>query len=162
MINAFRILVCLLSVVLLAALGAIGQNLVDLTAASLQASDVQLPVVVQSFLNHFSGAFPYTLGPVMILLLALAFFSYLLESIARLFWYLFVSIWLLVALYLSAFSLMLLFPFHILMSRTGHNPIRTFFWFGDLLLVSAVIVALILVFRRRRRSPAPDPPSTHS
>lgn len=151
MIRVMRYVVCGLSLVLL---GALGEGLINVQHFWMSGKVVDFPVMVKSVLAYYplnAGVFALTLSPFMILIFALAVFSSVSEALGRLFWHLFVALWLLVGLYFTAFVLVLIMPFYVGMTEMGRMPLRTLIWWVDGVLIATMGGALLIIATRRFR-----------
>ena len=154
-----RWLVCLLSLVLLGLVGRVGDEAFNLpyhVYGDLRHTDAELPywtdlVVHSYYINH--GDFELSLTPAMILLLGLAVACHIYAGVARNFWYLFVTVWLLVGIYVCLYALALLLPFHLLLSVIGPSPVDTMVPIVDGVLTVVLVITMVpgLVKRLRVR-----------
>jgi hypothetical protein len=152
-----RWVVCLLSLALLNLIGRIGDeafNLPYYVYGDLRHMDAELPywtdlVVHSYYINH--GDFELSLTPAMILLLGLAVGCHVYAGVARNFWYLFVTVWLLVGIYVCMYALALLLPFHLLLSVVGPSPVDTIVPIINGVLTVALVIVMALGIRSRLR-----------
>lgn len=152
-----RWLICLLSVALLSLIGRVGDeafNLPYYVYGDPRHTDAELPywtdlVVHSYYINH--GDFELSLTPAMILLLGLAVACHIYPVVARNFWYLFVTVCLLVGIYVCLYALALLLPFHLLLSVIGPSPVDTIVPIVDGVLIVALVIVMALGLRSRLR-----------
>jgi len=161
-----RWLVCLLSVALLALIGRVGDEAFNFpyrAYGGLRNTDMELPywtdLVVRSYYIN-SGDFERTLSPAMILLLGLAVGCSVYAGVARNFWYLFVTVWLLVGIYVCVYVLALLAPFHLLLSVAGPSPVSKIVPIINGVLVVTLVIAIALGLPSRLRARRAHGPAT--
>jgi hypothetical protein len=160
--TAGRWLVCLLSIILLMVLGAIGEEILNLPPVrnikhqeSRQEIELNPPssFVFENYgLNN--GDFGSPLTPFMLVFFGLAAFGRSATKGQGLFWYLFASIWLLVLIYCGMFALALMMPYHILLIEIPASPVGSVVAIIDYIILATIAALLVQRFIRwffRRR-----------
>ena len=167
MVTALRVLICVLSIILLCLLGVIGECLLNIPytkmfPGGLQALVESGPPCTRFVFSMFplnGGVVVLSVTPFTILLFGLALLCIVSDAVARLFWYLFVAIWLLAGIYLSICAIGLLGAYVILL-RT--MPFVTALSIAvqviDVVLILALVVVVILAIRKNFKERQPNPP----
>ena len=133
-----RVAACLLSIILLAVIGGVGESLLNLFHLAIRGMDVRgvTSWVIRNYpLN--SAHFLFSLTPFMILFAAMAASRPEGADGPDRLLFAFISVWLVVLIYVGLFALALLAPFHVLMIVLGYTPL----WYA----VAAVDVLLVIL-----------------
>jgi len=154
-----RLALCVLSVVLLAVLGLLGDELQSIARLPLPircgtpgaAPDLPTPTrLVLDFYGRGSGNFLLSLTPFMIVFAGIAVRACIGRHGGEDFCYGFMAAWLLAAIYAGLYAWALILPYQSLCADLDTRPVVNVVVAIDAL----VLLAVIVLIARRRRSPA--------
>lgn len=147
-----RVAACLLSIVLLAVIGWIGESLLNLLHLATRGENV--PVVTSWVVRGYplnSGHFLFSLTPFMVLFAMMAASRADGTDGPHRLLFVFISVWLVALIYVGLFAAALLAPFHLLMTVLGD----TLLWYVvvaiDVLLVILSVAFIARGYLRRKR-----------